>query len=131
MVLVDGGVASSCPVDALGRSEFDLVIAVDVSRPRNTLVDAGKKPSLPDTLRRSWEVQRSIRRIDHKANVDLLITPDINALGFADTSVPGITRAVEAGYQAGKAALPALRRLLQGKTCAHVSGDGHTWSASV
>jgi NTE family protein len=121
MVLVDGGVASVCPMHVLEDYDLDLAIGVDVTQPRRTRLPPRRKPNLADTLERSFEVRRSRFRQDHEANADLMIRPDTNALSFVDTSARGIDTAIEVGYRAGEAALPALRRLVRNKTAAHVS----------
>lgn len=129
--LVDGGLANILPVDVAGMTEPDVVVAV-----RTSARHARRMPQLdwwatsllyrlgmlipnPATAKVAFEVLvRSAEiAIDHAgvllnamAPPDVLIEPDVGDLGLRDFH--RLDEALEAGRNAARAALPALRAAL-------------------
>lgn len=104
--LVDGGLTSPVPVAVARQLGADFVIAVDV----------GGKPSqkprggLYEIILQSFEIMgRSLAQLESKT-ANLVIQPKTDA--FDSTDFSARKEMIEAGYAAGLAALPELRRRL-------------------
>ena len=104
--LVDGGLTSPVPVAVARQLGADVVIAVDV----------GGKPSakprsgLYEIILQSFEIMgRSLAQLEAKS-ANLLIQPKTDAYDSSDFGAR--KEMIEAGYVAGQAALPELRRKL-------------------
>lgn len=104
--LVDGGLTSPVPVAVARQLGADVVIAVDV----------GGKPSekprsgLYEIILQSFEIMgRSLAQLEGRT-ANLLIQPRTDAFDSSDFSAR--KEMIEAGYVAGQAALPELRRRL-------------------
>lgn len=104
--LVDGGLTSPVPVAVARQLGADFVIAVDV----------GGKPSpkprsgLYEIILQSFEIMgRSLAQLESKS-ANLLIQPRTDEYDSSDFSAR--KEMIEAGYVAGQAALPELRRRL-------------------
>ena len=104
--LVDGGLTSPVPVGVARQMGADMVIAVDVGgRPTS-------KPSsgLYEIILQSFEIMgRSLAQMESKT-ANLLIQPKTDRFDSSDFSAR--KEMIEAGYLAGQAALPDLRRRL-------------------
>lgn len=106
--LVDGGVLSIVPVRFARALGADVVVAVDIF--------CGQIPPLKqnalDTVLNTLRLQSCLLGKDEIASADILIRP-----GFEPDDPASFSqreRAVEAGYAAAKAALPAIRERLSG-----------------
>lgn len=104
--LVDGGLTSPVPVAVARQLGADFVIAVDV----------GGKPSakprsgLYEIILQSFEIMgRSLAQLEGKT-ANVLIQPRTDEFDSSDFSAR--KEMIEAGYAAGQAALPELRRKL-------------------
>lgn len=104
--LVDGGLTSPVPVAVARQLGADFVIAVDV----------GGKPSpkprsgLYEIILQSFEIMgRSLAQLESKS-ANLLIQPRTDEYDSSDFSAR--KEMIEAGYIAGQAAMPSLRRQL-------------------
>lgn len=102
--LVDGGLTSPVPVAVARQLGADVVIAVDV----------GGKPSekprsgLYEIILQSFEIMgRSLAQLEGRT-ANLLIQPRTDAFDSSDFSAR--KEMIEAGYVAGQAALPELKR---------------------
>lgn len=104
--LVDGGLTSPVPVGVARQMGADMVIAVDVggrptSKPRSGLYEI---------ILQSFEIMgRSLAQMESKT-ANLLIQPKTDRFDSSDFSAR--KEMIEAGYLAGQAALPDLRRRL-------------------
>ena len=104
--LVDGGLTSPVPVAVARQMGADLVIAVDVggrpsSKPRSGLYEI---------ILQSFEIMgRSLAQLESKG-ANLLILPKTDEFDSSDFSAR--KEMIEAGYLAGQAAIPELRRRL-------------------
>jgi NTE family protein len=104
--LMDGGLTSPIPVAVARDMGADIVIAVDVggspsSKPRRGLYEI---------ILQSFAIMSRSLALLETQNADLLIEPDTNAFDSADFSAR--REMIEAGYLAGKAAIPGINRLL-------------------
>lgn len=104
--LVDGGLTSPVPVGVARQMGADVVIAVDVggrptSKPRSGLYEI---------ILQSFEIMgRSLAQMEVKT-ANLLIQPKTDRFDSSDFSAR--KEMIEAGYVAGQAAIPNLRRRL-------------------
>ena len=102
--LIDGGIASLVPVRFARAMGADVVIAVDIycQAPRSDGM------SIPSVLSRVMRAQSCLLAAPEMAEADVVIAPAV--------SVPGMSakgeqdRAIQAGYEAARAALPRLMR---------------------
>ena len=106
--LVDGMVVDNVPVDVARELDGAVVVAVDASspdlRPEDYRSMIGVAAQVHDVLLRR-------RNLDHAAEPDVLVRPDLGRHLASDYS--GVHALVEAGYQAGLAAVPAIRTRLE------------------
>jgi len=104
--LVDGGLTSPVPVSVAREMGADTVIAVDVGGPPSNKTRTG----LYEIILQSFEIMgRSLARLEGQT-ANMLIHPQTAAF---DSSDFGVRRElIEAGYLAGRAAMPELRRRL-------------------
>lgn len=104
--LVDGGLTSPVPVGVARQMGADVVIAVDVggrptSKPRSGLYEI---------ILQSFEIMgRSLAQLEGKT-ANVLIQPKTDRFDSSDFSAR--KEMIEAGYLAGQAAVPDLRRRL-------------------
>ena len=102
--LVDGGLTSPLPVKVARQMGADYVIAVDVG----TQPGQSQRSGLYEIILQSFEIMvRSIARLEGQT-ADLLIRPDTQRFASADFSVR--KELIEAGYLAGKRALPQIKK---------------------
>ena len=104
--LVDGGLTSPVPVAVARQLGADLVIAVDVGgRPTNK-----PRSGLYEIILQSFEIMgRSLAQLEGKT-ANILIQPKTDEFDSSDFSAR--KEMIEAGYAAGQAAIPELRRRL-------------------
>jgi NTE family protein len=108
--LIDGGVLSLVPVRAARALGADVVIAIDIY--------CGSPPALKghaiDTMLRTFRLQSCAISARETAEADLLIRPAHEPAGLVDAMhFGGRNAAIEAGYQATQAIIPALRERLK------------------
>lgn len=104
--LVDGGLTSPVPVAVARQLGADMVIAVDVGgRPT-----AKPRSGLYEIILQSFEIMgRSLAQLEGKS-ASMLIQPKTDEFDSSDFSAR--KEMIEAGYLAGQAAIPELRRSL-------------------
>jgi NTE family protein len=104
--LVDGGLTSPVPVAVARQLGADLVIAVDVGGKPTTKPRSG----LYEIILQSFEIMgRSLAQLEGKT-ANVLIQPKTD--GFDSSDFSARKEMIEAGYLAGQAAIPELRRKL-------------------
>lgn len=104
--LVDGGLTSPVPVAVARQLGADMVIAVDVGGRPTTKPRSG----LYEIILQSFEIMgRSLAQLEGKT-ANLLIQPRTDSFDSSDFSAR--KEMIEAGYIAGQAAIPELRRKL-------------------
>ncbi len=104
--LVDGGLTSPVPVAVARQMGADTVIAVDVGGPPSNKTRSG----LYEIILQSFEIMgRSLAQLEGQT-ANVLIRPQTASFDSSDFSVR--RELIEAGYLAGRAAIPDLRRRL-------------------
>jgi NTE family protein len=104
--LVDGGLTSPVPVAVARQLGADVVIAVDVGGKPTTKPRSG----LYEIILQSFEIMgRSLAQLEGKT-ANVLIQPRTD--GFDSSDFSARKEMIEAGYAAGQAAVPELRRKL-------------------
>ncbi|WP_367847627.1 patatin-like phospholipase family protein [Rhodoferax sp. WC2427] len=107
--LVDGGLVSPLPVKAARRLGADVVIGVDVG----VLPQNSTRAGLYEVILQSFEIMgRSLSQLEGQT-ADFLVRPDTARFSSTDFTVR--KEIVQAGYESGVAALPALRQLLRAR----------------
>ena len=107
--LIDGGILSLVPVHAARALGADVVLAIDIY--------CGNEPPLKDnaidTLVRTLRLQNCKISADETATADFVVRPAHEPDGMLDALHFGARdAAIEAGYLATRAVLPALRQRL-------------------
>lgn len=108
MLLVDGSWADCVPVEPARELGADIVIAVDVAP------DAEETAELRMGLEVAWlanSITRSILKRRQLKGADVLITPRVESIHWADFSV--LEAARELGREAALRALPQIQELLK------------------
>jgi NTE family protein len=105
-VLVDGGVVANLPVRAARSLGADVVIAVDVT----AVAGRARTSNFVEVILRAVNLvaDEGVARAAREA--DVLVRPEVGALGLMDFDARD--EAVRAGYAAGAAAIPEIRRIL-------------------
>jgi NTE family protein len=104
--LVDGGLTSPVPVAVARQLGADVVIAVDVGGKPTTKPRSG----LYEIILQSFEIMgRSLAQLEGKT-ANVLIQPRTDEFDSSDFSAR--KEMIEAGYAAGQAAIPELKRKL-------------------
>ncbi len=107
---VDGGLVSPVPVGFAKQMGADLVIAVDISSPP----EASVPRDTFDILLQTFSIMiKSINGFELR-EADVVVRPALAGVASADFSAR--TRAIEAGRQAMRKALPQLRQAILVKT---------------
>jgi NTE family protein len=107
---VDGGLTHPVPVSVARSAGADVVIAVVVSRQPG---DTGDLGSTRELLNQTIVImQHSIEEME-LPGADVVIRPDVSQVPVSDFDAR--VRAIQAGEAAARAALPALRRAIEGK----------------
>jgi len=102
-ILVDGGVSDNIPISVARERGADLVVAVDISEQ----VGNANITNLVDVLLQSANIMFAINSEHSKRGADVLITPDVGGVAMLDFSQK--KRCMQAGMDAARAALPAIR----------------------
>jgi len=110
---VDGGLVSPVPVRVARSLGATLVIAVDVSRQP---ADQGDPGSTAAMLSQAFVVMEHALAQEETRLADIVIRPDLTGVPATDLADRG--RAIAAGEEAARAALPQIRRLIDEMTAA-------------
>lgn len=110
-LLCDGGVLENLPTATAKLFNADVIIAVDV--------DPALKPADSDTFRKIGSVSKRttdmiLDKLDEPQRklADILIQPDVSGISLFVRDVRHANRAVRAGEEAARAALPVIREAL-------------------
>lgn len=110
-LFVDGGVAANVPVSQTKEMGADFIIAVDV--------DERFQPVPLDTFRKIGSVAERIVKWQLATNdaplcqqADIVIHPNVDGIGLVSTRKADLARAIEAGEQAAREALPDIKKKL-------------------
>jgi NTE family protein len=110
---VDGGLVSPVPVRVARSAGADIVIAVDVSRQPAERSDFGSTTAL---LSHAFVVMEHALAGEESKLADVVVRPDLSKVPATDLAARG--RAIAAGEEAARAALPEIRRLIERKSAA-------------
>jgi NTE family protein len=110
MDLVDGGLVSPLPVKQARVLGADVVVAVDVgAKPQNNT-----GVGLYEVILQSFEIMgRALTQLEAQ-QADFVIRPDTSR--FASTDFSARKDLIQAGYEAGRRALPELSRRITPRT---------------
>jgi NTE family protein len=106
MVICDGGGPFRVPVEACEEMGAKVVIAVDIPAFEETRFSTGL-----DMILRSNTIARQRLNVFICARADFVIRPSVTEFHWADFGACEACR--ERGYEAGRAAMPDLLRLLE------------------
>jgi predicted acylesterase/phospholipase RssA/hemolysin activation/secretion protein len=109
-LLVDGGAVNNLPVNLVEEFDPDIIVAVNLG------VGLKKKKQLKSflsILSQSLALPQEVMVKKHKELADVVIEPDISKYGFSDFGK--IDEIIEVGYQAAKAKIPEIKRLIKEK----------------
>ena len=116
---VDGGLVSPVPVRVARSLGADLVIAVDVSRQPTDRRDFESTSAI---LSHAFVVMEHALAEQESRLADVVVRPNLVEVPATDLAARG--RAIAAGEEAARAALPEIRRLISEKTAAKARGAG-------
>ncbi len=113
-LFVDGGVSCNLPVKQCRQMGADFVIAVNVDEPfRLATTDTFRKPGSVARRMIKWDLYTIDKTQEELA--DVVIHPDTEGIILVSTSKKAAMRALSAGEQAARDALPAIKEKLQGR----------------
>jgi NTE family protein len=116
---VDGGLVSPVPVRVARSMGADIVIAVDVSRQPTERHDFGSTSAI---LSHAFVVMEHALAEQESKLADIVVRPNLVEVRATDLAARG--RAIAAGEDAARAALPEIRRLISEKTAAKAGKAG-------
>jgi len=116
---VDGGLVSPVPVRVARSMGADLVIAVDVSRQPTERHDFGSTSAI---LSHAFVVMEHALAEEESRLADVVVRPNLVEVPATDLAARG--RAIAAGEEAARGALPEIRRLISEKTAAKAGKAG-------
>ncbi len=105
---VDGGVVQDLPVDPIKELAPDVIIAVDLSK------RSIETPSLIDMIIRTSTIATEKDRREQQALADIVIYPDLG--DFYHSDFLKARELIARGEAAAEQALPAIKKLLAGRT---------------
>ncbi|MCF7922103.1 MAG: patatin-like phospholipase family protein [Candidatus Marinimicrobia bacterium] len=108
-LLIDGGLLNNLPTDIAQEMGSELLIAVNVGRPKRTKDQLG---DLIDILEQSISIPGYLKEEKNIKLANILISPDLSKLSQADFSKQNVKGIVKEGYRAARASLPQLKALM-------------------
>lgn len=106
-LLVDGGVIDNIPVSVAKARGADIVIAVDISENVTNFAIS----NLADVLLQSVNIMFAENVRTKKREADIIISPSVGDVAMLDFSQK--KRCMDAGIEAGKAAIPQIRAKIE------------------
>jgi NTE family protein len=130
--LLDGGFWESAPVDAAHHLGADVVVAVELGDPYTLPVPLHRPAAWVAERFRNLPLERTLaglpftvhavtREITPGRTADLVIRPQMRHV--SGNSPFGMTRCLDAGIEAARAALPALKAILAGEPAPEVARE--------
>jgi len=98
-LLIDGGLLNNLPVDVVTKMGSDIVIAVNVGRPKRTKAELG---DLFAILEQSITIPGYFKEEANIKQVDLLINPRLSKLSSSDFSPENIGDIIAEGYRSAR-----------------------------
>jgi len=109
-LLIDGGLLNNLPTDVVREMGSEIVIAVNVGRPKKTKEELG---SLLAILEQSITIPEYLREDENKQLADILISPDLVEMSPAVFSSKNINDIIAEGYRSARASLPEFLELIE------------------
>jgi predicted acylesterase/phospholipase RssA len=110
-LFVDGGAIANVPVNEVKAMGPDIVIAVDVDeRVENQPLEAFRK--VGSVSRRMILLELAEMDSHQISGADVVIHPNVDGIGLISTNIEEAKRAIKAGEDAARAAIPAIRAKL-------------------
>jgi len=111
-LFIDGGVLENIPVEQALELGADIVIAVNCDERLNTVpINSFRK--MGSVSRRIITLQLDKMDGPHADKACITIHPDVDGIGLLSTKKQDAIRAIEAGEEAARQALPQIRQCLQ------------------
>jgi len=110
-LLADGGIVDNLPVNLVEEFKPDIIVAVNLGM---ELKKKEEMNSIMAILSQNLSFSSKYRTEKNRKKADLLIEPDISRYGFADFNK--IDEIISIGYQAAKAQIPQLKKLIEEKS---------------
>lgn len=111
-LFIDGGVLENIPVEQALELGADVVIAVNCDERLNTVpINSFRK--MGSVSRRIITLQLDKMDGPHADKACITIHPDVDGIGLLSTKKQDAIRAIEAGEEAARQALPQIRQCLQ------------------
>lgn len=115
MLLVDGGLLNNLPVDIVREMGADIVIAIDLTQNKHRKRKVRKKEYNLHGVRGllKWVIERPdlYKYGTNSTQADIYINPNLKGFSAADFTPKKISKMIERGEEAGKAAMDELRTL--------------------
>jgi NTE family protein len=108
-VLVDGGIAENLPIDVAREMNVDVLIVVDVGFPLYARSKLGSATTISNQMLAILIRRDSQRQLATLTPRDVLVSPDLGDASSFDFGI--VQRAIAAGEQAARVALPRLQEL--------------------
>ncbi|MBU8922964.1 MAG: patatin-like phospholipase family protein [Bacteroidales bacterium] len=131
MLLIDGGVSCNLPIDVVRQMGADIVIAVDISTPLQSIEELSSVMAVTDQLtgiltRRNTDIQIASLNID-----DIFIKPELGDITTGSFERAG--EAIPTGVTAAEAVSDKLTLLSMSEDDYenHLAGREQTWSVPV
>ncbi|MCF7824946.1 MAG: patatin-like phospholipase family protein [Candidatus Marinimicrobia bacterium] len=108
-LLIDGGLLNNLPVDVATQMGSEVVIAVNVGRPKR------KKDELDNLfaiLEQSITIPGYFKEDANIKNVNLLINPNLSKLSNSDFSTKNVAAIIAEGYRSAQARLSDFKKLI-------------------
>jgi NTE family protein len=128
--MLDGGFWDCAPVDAAGQLGVDVIVAVELGKPFSLPINlrtpagwiAEKMARVPQHRTMAgvpFSINAFVRELVPGREADIVIRPPLTRL--RGNSPFHMTQCLDAGIEATRQALPAIRALLAGQAPAHVA----------
>lgn len=115
MLLVDGGLLNNLPVDVVKEMGADIVIAIDLTQNKHENHKAKEKESNLHGFGAllKWIIERPdlYKYGTNSSQADVYINPNLKGFSAADFTPKKISKMIQLGEEAGKAALEKLKSL--------------------
>ena len=108
-LLIDGGLLNNLPIDVAKEMGCDIVIAVNVGRPKKTKEELG---NLLAILEQSITIPEYLKEDKNKKLADILINPNLTDMSPAVFTDKNINDIIDEGYRSARRRLPDFLELI-------------------
>ena len=109
-LLIDGGLLNNLPTDVAKEMGSEVIIAVNVGRPKKTKEELG---NLLAILEQSITIPEYLKEDENKLFADILISPELTELSPAVFTPENVSDIIEEGYRSARARLPDFLKLIE------------------